>query len=359
MSKYDETIEQLLSSDSFVAWIEGKATDKERERWQSWIEDDPARKELVHKAKVLHLNIEFSPGKYPEVEAELDRLYHQLREEEQSSKPKIFQITRKTYYSSVAAIVILLVAVMGVIGYMNPEIYSESTEQSPQNEFVINKTTDGQKKLLTLSDGSKITLNANSRIKYPADYYGGDLDIWLEGEAFFDVVHFEGDAERSLTVHVTEGSIKVLGTKFNVNTYDDGTEVVLVEGSVSVAKKNSNNEVSGSKVLKPGEMSRISQLDQQITVSKVRSELFTSWTEDKLIFDKTPLRKVIKRVEHLYEVRFELGDQELEQTPISGSLPNNNLEVFLNALEDLMEQPIIKEGNVITVGALNSKTKDQ
>lgn len=359
MSNHDESIEKLLSSDSFVEWIEGTATDEEGERWQAWIEDDPARKKLVDKAKVLHRNIAFRSGEHPEMEAELERLFHQFREEEQSSKPKIFQITRKTYYSSVAAIIVFLIAVMGVIGYMNPGIYSETIVKTPQNKFVNSTTTDGQKKQLTLSDGSKIILNANSRIKYPADYYGGDLDIWLEGEAFFDIVHPEGDEERTLTVHVTEGSIKVLGTKFNVNTYEDATEVVLVEGSVSVEKKDSEKQTVENKVLKPGEMSRIPQVGQDITVSKVRSELFTSWTKDKLIFDKTPLQNVIRRVEHLYDVRFELGDQELKHIPISGSLPNNNLEVFLNALEDLMEQRIIKEGDVIIVGALNSKTKDQ
>lgn len=359
MSKYEESIEKLLTSDSFVAWIEGSATDEEGERWQKWIEHDPARKKLVDKAKTLHRNIAFRPGEHPEMEAELERLVHRLREEEQSSKPKIFQITRRTYYSSVAAVIVFLIAVMGVIGYVNPGIYSESTVKTPQNKFVTNTTTDGQKKELTLSDGSRITLNANSRIKYPADYYGGDLDIWLEGEAFFNVVHLEGGNQRTLTVHVTEGSIKVLGTKFNVNTYEDATEVVLVEGRVSVEKKNSEKQTVANKVLMPGEMSRIPKAGQEITVSKVRSELFTSWTKDKLIFDKTPLQKVIRRVEHLYDVRFELGDQELEHTPISGSLPNNNLEAFLNALEDLMEQPIIKEGNVITVGALNSKIKDQ
>ncbi|WP_141239908.1 FecR family protein [Aliifodinibius salipaludis] len=359
MSNHDESIENLLSSDSFVGWIEGTATDEEGERWQTWVEDDPARKKLVQKAKVLHQNIEFSPGKHTDVESELDRLYHRLREEEQSSKSKIFNITRRTYYSSVAAIVILLIAVMGVIGYMNPEIYSETTAEESQNKFVTNTTTDGQKKQLTLSDGSKITLNANSRIKYPAEYYGGDLDIWLEGEAFFDIVHFEGEAERSLTVHVTEGSIKVLGTKFNVNTYEDATEVVLVEGSVRVEKKNSENEITEDRILKRGEMSRIPQVGQEITVNQVRSELFTAWTEDKLIFDNTPLREVIRRVEHLYDVRFDLDDQELENTPISGSLPNNNLEVFINALENLMEQPVMKDGNIIKVGALKSKREDQ
>ena len=359
MSKYEESIEKLLTSDSFVAWIGGTATDEEGERWQKWIENDPARKKVVEKAKTLHRNIAFRSGEHPEMEAELEKLVHRLKEEEKSSKPKIFQITRRTYYSSVAAVIVFLIAVMGVIGYVNPGIYSDNTVKTTQNQFVTNTTTDGQKKELTLSDGSKITLNANSRIKYPADYYGGDLDIWLEGEAFFDIVNHKGSNERTLTVHVTEGSIKVLGTKFNVNTYEDATEVVLVEGSVSVEKKNSEKQTVANKVLKPGEMSRIPQVGQDITVSKVRSELFTSWTKDKLIFENTPFKNVIRRVEHLYDVRFELGNQELGQTPISGSLPNNNLEVFLNALENLMDQPVIKEGSVIRVGATNSKQEDQ
>lgn len=351
MSTYEESIEELLATDSFVRWIENRASQQEAEEWATWVDNDPARKQLVKKAKMLHQNIAFRKERYPETESELRTLWQTIQEHKSASKTKFYQLHRRTSYISAAAIIVLLVAVLSVIGYVSPNTYSNlQTVEESQKQFTTNSTTDGEKKILTLSDGSKITLNANSSVRYPANYSGGDLEVWLEGEAFFEVAHKTGDKARTLSVNVPEGSIRVLGTKFNVNTYEDVTEVVLIEGRVNVEKQNADGNTTESQILEPGQMSRIPQLDKQITVSTVNSELYTSWTEDKLIFDETPLQQVIKRVEHLYDVQFELNHQALENTPISGSLPNNNVEVFLKALENILEKPVTKQGKIITVG---------
>lgn len=359
MSKFEEEIEKLLAEDSFVAWIEGTASEQETAKWEAWLENDPARKKLVEKAQSFLRSFDSKKKQRPEVEAELLKLKEAVvrfeESEEGSRETRIFQINHKVNYSSVAAIILLLVTVLSIATLSDRSNFfqSDSTEKS-NPKFITESTDNGQQKVLTLSDGSTITLNANSSLKYPLHYAGDDLEVWLEGEAYFDIVHKTGSETRSFFVNVPGGAVEVLGTKFNVNTYEQATEVVLVEGRVDVQMKDTSNQIKDSYVMQPGELTRISQLDENITTRKVESEMYTAWTQDKLIFERTPLAKVAERIEHIYNVQFQLNTDELKETRVSGSLPNNDLDVFLNTLENMLNRPVTNRGSLIILGEQRS-----
>lgn len=361
MSKYEDRIEKLLSDDSFVAWIEGTVSEGEAAEWEAWLENDPARKKLVEEARSFHRSFDSKKKQRPEVEAELLKLKEAVgrfeESEERSRETHIFRINRKrkVNYSSVAAIVLLLVTVLSIATLSDRSnlFQSDSTEKSSP-EFITESTDNGQQKVLTLSDGSTITLNANSSLKYPSHYAGDNLEVWLEGEAYFDIVHKTDSETRSFSVNVPGGTVEVLGTKFNVNTYEEATEVVLVEGRVDVQMKDTLSQIKDSYVMQPGELSRISQLDENITIHKVDSGVYTAWTQDKLIFERTPLTEVAERIRHIYGVRFQLNGQELKETLVSGSLPNNDLDVFLNTLENMLDRPVTNRDSLIILGEQRS-----
>lgn len=344
--------------DSFVAWIEGRVSEKNARKWERWVDNDPARKKLVEQARLLHKTFGFRASERPEASRELVRLKEVLAEREESDdSTKIYQLNRKTAYSSVAAIILLLVIALSVVGIVNPEFYQLEGEKTEQ-VFARSSTDNGEKKVLTLSDGSKITLNANSSLRYPAHYTDGDLKVWLEGEAYFDVTHKTGDEARTLSVLVPGGRIQVLGTEFNVNTFQEVTEVVLVQGRVNVEIKDSLDQVADSHIMEPGELSKMSMQQGRINTQRVNSEIYTSWTKDKLVFDEASLTSVTKRIEHLYGVRFQIDDQQLKGKTISGSLPNDNLEVFLNALENILERPVINKNGTIILGSSEPGTSN-
>lgn len=361
MSKYEEEIEKLLTNDSFVAWIEGTASEKEVDQWKLWLENDPARKQLAEEARSLHQDINFKMIERPEVEAELFKLREEVdrfeESKEQEKEANVFQLNRKkSYYNVAAAIIFLLITVISTVTLLDKPnfIYSDSAEETTR-EYITKSTQNGEQKVLTLSDGSTITLNANSSLRYPSRHSGEDLEVWLEGEAYFDIVNKTGPDARLFSVNVSGGTVEVLGTKFNVNTYEQkATEVVLVEGRVDLKMRDTLNQTEDSYEMSPGEMSLISQISENISTRKVESDMYTAWTHDKLVFDRTPLTKVAKRVKHIYGVHFDLNGYGLKETLVSGSLPSNNIEVFLKTLENMLDRPVLKKNGVIMVGEKRS-----
>lgn len=363
MSKYEEEVivEKLLADDSFIAWIEGRASKKETVKWQVWLENDPARNQVVEEARSFHREIVFRGPRRAEVDTELSRLKDSVKKFEkakkQEDKTSIFRIDHKTSFSSVAAVILLLVTVLSVATFINPpDLYQSDSLEGAPPELITASTQNGQQKVLTLSDGSKITLNANSSLRYPSQYAGGNLEVSLEGEAYFNIVNKTGSEMRSFSVNIPGGTVEVLGTKFNVNTYEQTTEVVLVEGRVDVKMRDTLSQVKDSYVMEPGDLSRISLPDESISTTKVKSDMYIAWTQDKLVFDRTPLAEVARRIKHIYGVDFQLDDPELRETLVSGSLPNNNINVFLNTLENMLDRPVTNKNGVIVLGVQKSGT---
>src|SRR5690606_14624145 len=116
----------------------------------------------------------------------------------------------------------------------------------------------------TLSDGTKVWLNAGSMLRYPLHFPADKRVVTLEGEAFFDVSH---DAERPFTVQVNGTDIEVLGTQFNVNSYTNVT-ATLVEGAVKIAND------TGQQLLKPGQEARVGE---RITVHAADIDKAMAW----------------------------------------------------------------------------------
>lgn len=212
--------------------------------------------------------------------------------------------------------------------------------------FEIVQTEYGEIKTLTFTDGSEITLNARSSLTYPTTYNGGDMEVELQGEAYFSIDHKTGEQQRTFSVKTPEGRIAVLGTRFNVNTYSQNTEVVLEEGKVHVETADSLEAYTMS----PNELVRLQSGNRDIEIDKVDTELYTSWTSFELKFKNTPLHQVAQRIEQIYGVDVEFKDEYLKNVELSGSAPNKNFLVLLEGLRTLLDIPIVHKENRITFG---------
>lgn len=351
MSDANKKINELLTDDSFIQWIEGKAPTGIVTEWESWVQDDPARQELVEQAKTFHHSFKFQPRNTLDVEQELSEVNNSIDEMEAfERKWKEASMRRRSnaHYFVYAAVILILLAVVGTAQY----VYNAERTIPPQasSSLLVTTTNYGQKKKLTLSDGSTIILNANSCLKYPANYSGGNLKVWLKGEAYFNIVHKMGQDRRKFSVYTTDGKIEVFGTKFNVNTYNKGTEVVLVSGKVRVSLKDKQNLYKASYLMQPGERSQFKLGGMLIQSEKVNLALYTSWTHDELFFDKTPLKKIVRRIEHIYGVQFLIDDSSLKEIFISGSIPSNNLPVLLKAIDKMLDYKLINnEGKIYLI----------
>tara|TARA_R110002051_G_scaffold13808_7_gene45663 strand:- start:12231 stop:13391 length:1161 start_codon:yes stop_codon:yes gene_type:complete len=182
----------------------------------------------------------------------------------------------------------------------NQLIYDKSRNNN-KSEFNTLSIPNGKKFSIVLSDGTKVQLNSGSSITYPIDFIKDKpRKVFLNGEAYFDVSH---DKQRQFIVNVQDLDIKVYGTKFNVSNYieDDESEVVLVEGSVSLSGNEFNIE-NTEVFLKPGFKGVFNKLDKNIENHKVNTSLYTSWMDGNLVFRDITFENIIHKLERSYNV---------------------------------------------------------
>ncbi|HWK98689.1 MAG TPA: FecR domain-containing protein, partial [Parapedobacter sp.] len=183
---------------------------------------------------------------------------------------------------------------------------------------------------ITLPDGSKVWLNANSTLKYPSQFSKEMRVVELEGEAYFDVSHQTNPIgqQRSLIpflVKTNGQTIEVLGTQFNVSAYLDDSEAqtTLVEGSVRLSLSRKSRESSftpdNQVVLKPGEQGQFS--NGTITTRQVDTEQFTAWRYGRFVFQQTPMEDVLRQLGRWYDI--EVNYAGLPERQFNGDLPRN------------------------------------
>ncbi|MGI4872405.1 MAG: FecR family protein [Janthinobacterium lividum] len=193
-------------------------------------------------------------------------------------------------------------------------------------------TAYGQTRVVQLPDGSTVTLNAHSSVRYVATpHAAAPREVWLDGEAFFAVKHLPDN--QHFVVHTTAGfRVEVLGTRFAVYRRHAQGRVVLLSGKVRVAFADSTRPAV---VLKPGELFQVSDKRPTTLVHKaVQATAYTSWTTNELRFEATPLAELATRLQDTYGVEVVVASPALRQRKFTGTFPMGNLDVLC---EDLAE----------------------
>ncbi len=195
------------------------------------------------------------------------------------------------------------------------------------------RTPYGQTRHLTLPDGSEVTLNANSAVRLARFGFGNtDRHVWLTGEAYFSIRHTVND--HAFTVHTNNLDVRVLGTRFNVNTRSGQTEVVLNEGKVELIKPRTGPPTGVKPVLmRPGEAATLAEGDTAFRRRAVLlPEHVSAYRQNRLVFDETPLSQVAQCIQEYYGIRVVVSNRELARRELTGTLPNNDLSLVLRTL---------------------------
>lgn len=179
---------------------------------------------------------------------------------------------------------------------------------------------------LTLSDGTVIHLNSDSELKYPTKFRRGDQrKVYLKGEGYFNVAK---ESNSQFVVSVGDIGVKVYGTQFNINSYNEIIRTVLVEGSIAL-------EVDGVETkVKPNEMALYSTKDKSVTVESVDVQSYVSWVDGYLTFDNERLEDIVKILERNFNVTIEFETVSLKNLTINCNIPRSGgVEQFLNSLK--------------------------
>jgi transmembrane sensor len=249
----------------------------------------------------------------------LDRINHQilLRSTENSNKLKILW----KFYSRVAAVLLLPIVIFSVYNSLNEDVKNNSTQ------WVEIHSPYGARTHFSLPDGSTGWLNSGSRIKYSVQF-NSERKVTLNGEAYFDVVKNPGSP---FIVDANQVKVKVLGTSFNVVSYDQDSisEVIVASGKVEVS---SAGQLLASKLL-PSERLVLNRSKNRFSTSTVDIQNYTSWKNGKLIFLNDNLDEVVRKVSRFYNVDFEVKENVNRSELFRAILEEESLEEVLRYMK--------------------------
>jgi ferric-dicitrate binding protein FerR (iron transport regulator) len=195
----------------------------------------------------------------------------------------------------------------------------------------------------TLPDGSIVSLHAGSQIRYAAKFDSKIRKVELNGEAYFEVTH---DKTKPFVVASGDARVKVLGTKFNVNTSKAaGTmEVVLTSGKVSVFYRRSPQD---NVLLMPGEKAVLLVSQKQISKSANTDPNYLAWKTLVLTFNDETLGQVINTLQNVYQTTIILKDPQLSGCRVTASFSGQSLQSVLQVLKETLDLQVAENGNRI------------
>jgi ferric-dicitrate binding protein FerR (iron transport regulator) len=204
-------------------------------------------------------------------------------------------------------------------------------------ETVLTKVTDFQ--TIQLADGSTISLNAGSRIKYKKDFNTEHRTLTLSGEAYFNVQK----GTIPFVINTDHGQITVLGTSFNVRARKDGFEVGVNEGIVKVS-----NETK-SVLLTVGEMIDVDLNANSLNKRTVSYGNYPDWMHEKLVCDRTPLSEVCGEIERTFGISFQFSNQSLADITVTGVIDTKDLNIVLSTISLLTQHEFKFDGDTCTI----------
>ncbi len=191
-----------------------------------------------------------------------------------------------------------------------------------------------------LADGTKIILNAHSSLRYPSRFVDSVREVWLEGEAYFEVAHQD---RHPFVVHFQENKLTVLGTTFNV--YCPPGEIsrtTLISGSVSL---DNNRE---SRLLHPGEEGIIEAGRPEIVLQKVDVEEALAWTRNMFYFKNRTLEEIVKRLSDWYGLNILFQEEELRNLVLTlESIRYDDIETVLKIIKTIGNIDYVLYGETI------------
>lgn len=240
-----------------------------------------------------------------------------------------------------------------LLGLLSLTLYMQREEEVVAQHII--EVPKGQQATLTLSDGTKVSLNSGSKFTYPSNFSSHNRKVGLSGEGYFEVTR-QGGAPFIVSLPLLE--IKVLGTIFNVKAYTgEDAEVTLEKGKVEIFVDHPH----GNKEANPLQLSPNQQLrctpDKQTSLSEVDPALSTSWLVGGFFFDNRPLASIVKDLERRFDVVIRISDAETAKEIFTcHTKAGATLEQILDVLQNTRKLNYIRNEKTYLILTPNTNT---
>src|SRR5690625_1996681 len=319
--------------DKLGKYISGEAFREERKAVEMWVESDPEHAKLFEELQDIW---ETSQKEEWDVDSAWENISGQLMDNRQTPLRLVGSVGKRaknTDYSSsvsqqrlwkfgIAASLILLVSVLLTLVLF---LEQPTSEDSPaMQELVVDK---GQRSQFKLSDGTRVWLNSDSRLEVPAQFSGDLREVYLEGEAFFDVVP---NPDNPFLIHAGESVTKVLGTEFNLQAYpDEKVQIVVKEGRIAFGNRQA---VEKSRELVKNQMGELSVNNQPVIHDVADLERYIGWIQGKLIFQDASLQEVVKKLERRYDIECVIEEPALQDRTVTATFKEETITEVLKII---------------------------
>lgn len=325
-------------------YLAGKCSSEDRKKVKQWIDGNPENAEVLNQFKqIWEVSGSSSKSREFNTGSEWERLNERFKKEpapspstsKTRSSDRVFQ---SSSIHSATQIFIRVAAIILIAGFAGLFAYSHWYEPvSGEKEAVLREisTNKGQRANLTLADGTKVMLNAASRIKLPKEFDSEVRAVHLKGEAYFEVAK---NKEKPFLIYVNQSVIRVLGTSFSVRSYpeDKQVQVVVREGRVSLGKKDA--EKADKAILKGGELGAFNIETHDIRTRSVEDlSLYLSWREGYLKFQNADMSTVAKSLERRYDVQVSFADKAIKELSLTAFLKSRSIQNVLEVIATSLE----------------------
>ena len=330
--KYQEyKSEDFAANESFQNYFLDE-DEEDKGHWEKWINENPHKSKDIESAKKLLNSIIIKVS-----DEETQSALEQLKQKIEIPEKKLLAPKKKNITFPILAIAAVFIGLfIATFFFLN--------RHTP--DWTTLKSDFGKLEQIELPDGSSVFLNSNSKIRFDKNWTNQTIrEVWLEGEAYFEVTKNPKKGEKKFIVHVDQSMIEVLGTSFNVYNRNKFVEVALESGSVNFQNKTKTQK---RYLMKPKEVIRMNNgtIEQLKDVDLL---LFTSWREYKLKLKKTPMTKIINALRDNFGYEVTVNNKAILARKLTATIPIKDVDVLLEALREIYQLDITKKGKRIFI----------
>jgi len=333
--------EQQMTSEKsiksiIIAHLDGNLKGEELKRLHQWLARSIDNQKYYARIKDLWESSSTDSVRLAETEKEWERFLSMITEKYQSNIFR-FKTNIQIFYRFAAILIIGMVIGALILRYITPE----------ESLFIAARAPKGSVSQMVLTDSTIVFLNAGSQIRYTHETKEKEREVFLEGEAWFDV---SKKKNKTFVVHTSTYDVYVTGTKFNVKSYAEDNEVVttLEEGEVRITSSE-NIRLAESVTLNPGEQVALDKHSKEIAVRNVDPSIYSSWKDNKLIFLNMNLAELVVLLERRYGVDIEVDDPGILKYHYTGTIKNETILEILEIIKHTLPIEYEIEGQTVHI----------
>lgn len=330
--------EQRLSY-LFLKYLENTCSEQEMEEFFAYIRKAKTDAELRSLIRKVHEEIKLSHPSLTYVDEDGKLVFIEPTGETQAP------VNKKPWPSKLVKSLAIAASAVIIAGFIWVMSKPTSNNKIAEVKTLTKKFTERkEQKYLLLPDGTQVWLNAASSLQFPDEFKSDKREVYLTGEAFFDVKHAD---KIPFLIHTRNITTTVLGTAFNIKAYADQKEIMV---SVTRGKVKVSRDDKLIAVLTKGKAVKISNETKQVVEKEVPVENIAGWQQGNLVYEDAPLEDIVRDLQNVFNAEIIVEDTALNKLSITTSFSRDiGAEKAMNILSRLINKKIVNQNGTLII----------